>query len=217
MAVRDMVARHSDYIKTKDFIPTPGYATRVLYEEVAPEIKLDADQRSVLDPACGNGHMLSVFEEYGYKEIVGSDIIDSPDRKTTNRFVIEDFTHPSNQTKYDDIITNPPYKPLQGFINMGLHRANQYFALLVRVQALETQGRFPIFRDTPPTRIAFFSDRIPFKSGVTIRKASKMFFHVWLFWDIQRMKSVRYKPDAPVWITPTAQEKYERMEDYDAN
>lgn len=215
MGARDMVARNSQYAQTKDYIPTPGYATRVLYEEVAPEMLKGITERTVLDPACGAGHMCEVFHEYNYKSVVGSDLIDYPDKRYKMNFVKEDFMDPNNTKKYDDIVTNPPYALLGDFTTQGLDRAENYFAMLLRVQALESQSRFKIFSRKPPTRIGFFSDRIPFKSGYTTRKAPKMFFHIWLFWDIKRSNANPRDIDPPTWIKPNAQELYEKLEDYD--
>ena len=215
MVARDMVARHSKYSETNDYIPTPGYATRVLYEEVAPEMKVDTQERTVLDPACGAGHMCQTFEEYKYKSVTGADIVEYPKKRGSFKFVQQDFTDHNNDERFDDIITNPPYALLSDFIEQGLDRADRYFAMLVRVQALESQGRYKIFNRRPPTRIGFFSDRIPFKSGFTTRRTPKLFFHVWLFWDIKRMKKDPKDVDVPMWVHPNAQTLYEKMEDYD--
>lgn len=203
MTVRDMVSRKApnDF---DDFIPTPGYATRVLYEIVAPELKRDAPNLTILDPAAGQGHMLKVFREYGHKAIRGSDITEHPG------VVQEDFLKASSVYTPDVIVTNPPYKHLNHFIDKSLDMARYGVGMLVRVQALEGQGRYQnIFKNRPPTQIALFSDRIPFKAGKVVRKAPKMFFHVWLWWG-----SFHDKPRPPIWIPPNAQQMFEKDEDY---
>lgn len=213
MSIRDMVARHSDFGETKDFIPTPPFATRVLFEHVAPDMKKGTSERVFLDPAAGHGHMMGVAREYGYEQVHGWDITAHPD----SGVIEHDFTQDAAPFYgADDIVTNPPYAELEGFIQNGLDMASKNFALLVRVQALETQGRYDrVYSRTPPTQIAFFSDRIPFKTGKVVRKAPKMFFHCWLYWDVAAMKSGSHAPRPPMWIPPNAQIKLQKDSDYE--
>jgi len=214
MAVRDHIARHSSYDDTKDFIPTPPYATRVLFEKVAPLMKAQAQDMLIWDPACGAGHMCDVFEEYGARSI-GSDVMDHGYKKVK----IQDFTVRDASDAYsqaDAIVTNPPYAYLNEFIIEGLDRSTKHFAILVRIQAVEGQNRFKnVFSRVPPMKVAVFSDRIPFKSGVVVRKASKMFTHCWLYWDVDWLRRVGGNYDSNmVWIEPDVQSKFERDSDY---
>lgn len=214
MAIRDHVARHSNYDETKDFIPTPPYATRVLFEDVAPVMKQQASSMVIWDPACGAGHMCRVFKEYGAKAL-GSDIIDHG----YDKVVIQDFANPNPKNKIqvaDAIVTNPPYARLNEFIIEGLDKSTRHFALLTRIQAVEGQNRYKnIFSRVPPMKIAVFSDRIPFKTGEVVRKASKMFTHVWLYWDVEWLRFDNGPYNSVMqWIEPGVQTKYEKDSDY---
>lgn len=84
--------------------------------------------------------------------------------------------------------------------------------MLCRIQVLESQGRYHLFTQHPPTTVAVFSDRIPFKTGEVVKKAPKMFTHCWLWWD----KGDLTKPGETklIWIRPDAQKVYERNADY---
>lgn len=214
MTIRDMVARHSDFDETKDFIPTPPFATRALYEVVAPELKELAPHTSFWDPAAGHGHMMGVAREYGHPMVVGSDITPWPQADVTEG----DFT--SDAKSYfgiDVIASNPPYKHLEVFLQEALANAQVAVAMLVRIQALEGAARYRnIFSVVPPTQIAIFSDRIPFKSGVVVKKAPKMFLHTWLYWDIREVRAgnaiAAQRP--PLWIPPTIQRDLEKESDY---
>lgn len=207
MSARDMVARHSNYEETRDFIPTPPFATRALYEHAAPELKDGAHGLTAWDPAAGHGHMTRVFKEYGHREVFASDLEGSP-AHGVHQF---DFLDPEVNAKHDVIITNPPYKHADLFVQKALRQARYGVGMLVRVQALEGQRRYArLYRDNPPTQIAFFADRIPFKQGIVVRKASKMFFHVWLWWNLQDPT-----PRAPLWIPPDVQRRLEKDEDYE--
>lgn len=210
MSARDMVARHTDYTETKDFIPTPPYATRVLLEEVIPEFRNKPANKelSVWEPACGTGHMSRVFQEYYFGEVLSTDIIDYgwPDTKIGDFRELAEHGH----TAYL-VATNPPYALMKEFVKYGLEAADRYLALLTRIQFLEGQKRHnEIFSIKPPSKVAVFSDRIPFKQGEVVQKASKMFTHCWVVWDLQD-ESGECRLE---WIHPNAQAKHEQMRDY---
>lgn len=222
MTVRDMVARHSDFDETEDFIPTPPWATRVLYEYVAPDLKHHAPTLSAYDPACGEGHMVQVFREYGHPELFGSDF--SPKQLTKARERLgpsprlwhEDYVAGNMLPEVHDVkITNPPYKYLNEFVGKMLDTANFGVGVLCRIQALEGEKRLKkIFTPRPPTQIAFFSNRIPFKTGVVVQKAPKMFFHVWLWWQRSATPGKWLAPRPPMWVPYDAQTQLEKDSDY---
>lgn len=208
MSIRDMVARHSNYDDTKDYIPTPPWATRVLFEEVAPHALKDAEGSWIYDPAAGGGHMMSVFCEYGHSA-TGSDV-EPRDKSITKR---DFWTEPASEfeVKPDYIVSNPPYRNIEVFIRQALAEARYGVAMLCRIQVLESQTRHHLFKQHPPTTVAVFSDRIPFKTGEVVRKAPKMFTHCWLWWD----KTFSTPPKTElVWIRPDAQKVYEQDADY---
>ena len=208
MAIRDQVARHSDYNVTRDYIPTPPFATRALYEYVAPELWANSKEWVAYDPAAGQGHMTRVFKEYGHPKVIATDI-----EPTEGGILKRDFldTTDYRPDTADVIITNPPYKYFNEFVDRSLSEARVGVAMLCRVQSLEGQRRYAsLYSNRPPTQIAFFSDRIPFKVGKVVRRAPKMFFHVWVWWNKTDMT-----PRPPIWIPPNAQAKLEKDSDYE--
>lgn len=221
MTVRDMVARHSDFDETEDFIPTPPWATRVLYEYVAPDLKVMAPQLTAYDPACGEGHMLQVFCEYGHHSVVGSDFsekqLDTAKKRLGGGGLwLGDYTTGARREKEGVVISNPPYKHLNAFIDRALETATFGVGMLCRIQALESEKRYnSVYKSRPPTQIAFFSNRIPFKTGVVAKKAPKMFFHVWLWWQKSQAFSGRFEaPRPPLWVPYDAQTQLEKDSDY---
>ena len=227
MTIRDMVARHSDFDETDDFVPTPPWATRVLYEYVAPSLKLNAPHTTFYDPACGHGHMMQVAKEYGHPTVFGSDFSKAQLEKSQERLLgpdyrlwKEDYINGDMLPEtYDVVATNPPYRHLNEFINKALDTAQYGVGMLCRVQVLEGEKRWKnIFTKRPPTQIAFFSNRIPFKTGVVVKKAPKMFFHVWLWWELGMGPHGSHgkwaSPRPPMWIPYNAQARLEKDEDY---
>lgn len=226
MTIRDMVARHSDFDETGDFVPTPPWATRALYEYVAPSLKLNASFGDFYDPACGHGHMMQVAKEYGHPTVMGSDFSApqllkarerlGPDYKLWHEDYIDGGMLPET---HHTIVSNPPYKHLNEFIDKMLDTAMYGVGILCRVQALEGEKRWKnIYTKRPPTQIAFFSNRIPFKTGAVVQKAPKMFFHVWLWWEEYFGPAASQRkwasPRPPMWIPYDAQTRLEKDEDY---
>ncbi len=223
MTIRDMVTRHSDFNETDDFIPTPPWATRVLYEFVTPSLKQAAKNTTAYDPACGQGHMMQVFAEYGHKGVFGSDFEANqlvkarerlgPDPKLWHEDYINGGMLPE---MYDVIVTNPPYKYLNEFVDKALDTSSFGVGILCRIQALEGEKRLKkVFGRRPPTQIAFFSNRIPFKTGAVVQKAPKMFFHIWMWWEKSDIIPGKWcSPRPPLWVPYDAQTRLEKDEDY---
>lgn len=214
MTIRDMVARNSNYDETLDFIPTPPWATRAFYEVVAPEIKRVAHGLTAWDPAAGQGHMCKVMEEY-HTDVFGSDAMAYRNKVCDCSITINDFTKAGDPMSADIILTNPPYKRLNEFIDLGMQKAIGGLGLLTRIQALEGMKRhMRFFKHCPPTKIAFFVNRIPFKSGVVVRDAPKMYFHVWIWWNMSKIRTATDTKYPPIWIPWDAQQLYEKDSDY---
>lgn len=215
MTVRDTVARRSDFEESKDFIPTTPYATRALYHYVSPALRHSAAGTIAWDPAAGKGHMGMVMEEYHGGGVLLSDAYNHGGNRA-RAFIHTpfDFTKREKPTKQNigAIISNPPYKYLNAFIDNGLALTDRFLCLLVRIQALTGQTRYKKFYSiVPPSTIGIFSDRIPMKQNYTVRKTSKMFDHMWMVWDKESMPG----KTETVWIPPNVQSQLEKMGDYD--
>lgn len=209
MSIRDHIARRSDYNETKDYFPTPPYATRALFRYLLPafEERKVAEAYTIWDPACGGGHMSEVFKEYGFSQRISTDIEDygygGLDEKVS-------FQQAVKKHRADLIITNPPYGAMAAFVDHGLNASGIGLALLTRIQFLEGQVRHrDIFSVRPPTMVGVFADRIPFKMNKVVPKAPKMFTHCWVVW----LHGAEPRPLQ--WIPPEAQSLLEKEGDYD--
>jgi hypothetical protein len=56
-----------------DYFPTPPWATRALFRHVLPAICVE-EIGSAWEPACGEGHMAAVIEEFTQNPVIASDI-----------------------------------------------------------------------------------------------------------------------------------------------
>lgn len=193
-----------------DYFPTPPWATRALIERVfrhgfngagLPFIEM----RSVWEPACGEGHIAEVLEEY-FDDVSATDIYDYGYGLTS------DFLDDANGAfadKIDWIITNPPFSnKSEAFVLRALERAAVGVAMFVRLQWLETNGRYErIFRDHPPTLISFFAERVNLCKGRWEPEGTTATAYIWLVW----IKGEA--PRAPFWIAPDCREALTRADD----
>jgi hypothetical protein len=109
----------------------------------------------------------------------------------------------------DWIVTNPPFgKKTEEFVHRAIERARVGVAMFVRMQWLETRGRYErIFSVKPPTMIAFFSERVPLCKGEWKPEGDTATAYVWLVWLKGR------EPQAPFWIPPDCRTDLEHPAD----
>lgn len=110
---------------------------------------------TVWECACGEGHLSKELENQGYK-VISSDLIDRGFGTPNIDFLAcsKDFN--------GDIITNPPYKFAQEFIEKGLSLISNghKVAMFLKVQFLEGKKRKELFEKYPPKTIYVSSSRI---------------------------------------------------------
>jgi Protein of unknown function (DUF3102) len=193
-----------------DFFPTPPWATRALIEVVLPQIgaRADCSRQTAWDPASGEGHMTSVLRDY-FRSVVSTDIRCYGDEQDgVFDFLEFDFSaDPSN----DWIITNPPFKKkTERFVLRAIDLAAFGVAMFVRLQWLETEGRYEtIFKPHPPTLIAFFAERVNLCKGRWEPDGSTATAYIWLIWIHGKA------PRPPFWIPPGQRERFTLAHDAD--
>lgn len=186
-----------------DYFPTPPWATRALLECVFPLINVEQiGAYSAWEPACGEGHIAEVLGEY-FGKVIATDIHDY------GYGDMADFLDPATDADADWIITNPPFgDKAEPFVLKALDRARYGVAMFVRLQWLETIGRYEaIYRDRPPTAIAFFAERVPLCKGRWNPDGDTATAYIWLVWD----KFEQRQP--PFWIPPGQRERLTRPDD----
>ena len=201
---RAIIASRQEPKDSLDYFPTPPWATRVLIERIFPRLGRPA-MRIAWEPACGEGHMAEVLAEY-FSDVQATDIFDYGYGDVPIDFLTEDAG-----VAPDWIITNPPFgEKSEQFVLRALDLANVGVAMFVRLQWLETNGRYErIFRDRPPTLIAFFAERVNLCKGRWEPDGSTATAYIWLIW----VKGMA--PRAPFWIPPGQREALTRPDDAD--
>lgn len=149
-----------------DLYRTPTWATEALFER-------EVFKGNVLEPACGLKDMSKVIGRYN--KCVSKDIMYG-----------DNFLHEND--KYDNVITNPPYKYAKEFVLKAKEVANERIALLCKLVFLESISRYKMFKDKsfPLEKVYIFCSRVNFLSEKDPRgeKSSTMAM-AWFVWNRQ--------------------------------
>jgi hypothetical protein len=185
-----------------DNFPTPPWATRALLEHIIADAG-PFRKMSCLEPACGAGHMARPLKEY-FGKVKASDI------HAYGHGAVADFlAAPLEAASVDWVITNPPFRLAEDFIQRSLIAARHGVAILARTVFLESIGRYrEIFEQTPPSKFAQFTERVPMVKGRLDAKASTATGYAWFVWE----KNARALPRL-MWVPP-CRKKLERPGDY---
>lgn len=146
----------------KDDYPTDPRWTRALLRNV----KL---RGTIWEPAAGDGAIVKVLEAEGYS-VVATDISRGEDFLTSGR-------------EADTIITNPPYRLLDRFIEHGLLMADETLCLLIGWHFLPggTKRADEVWIRRPPNLVIAVPERMRHGGG-----QSSQYNHAWVVWDLQR-------------------------------
>jgi predicted RNA methylase len=153
----------------EDFYSTPEKATIEL-------LKREIFEGNILEPACGTGAISKVLEKQISNTIISKELIDRGYGE-----VGVDFLQ-STET-YDNVITNPPFKISQDFVEKALEVSKNKVAMLMRLQFLEGKKRKQLFDKNPPSRVYVFSYRLPYMRGDSIQPETSAMCLCWFVWD----------------------------------
>ena len=165
-------SNHSiDTREENDFYSTEPRAVEEL-------LKYEKFNKYILEPACGQGHISKVLKDNGY-------IVKSQD--LINRGYGEygiDFLKTNMKWK-GDIITNPPYKYAKQFVEKALEIVEEKskIAMLLKIQFLESQSRYKLFKKNNPKYIYVFSKRVNcWKNGIELNTNGAICYS-WYIWE----------------------------------
>lgn len=165
--------------EVNDFYATDPHALEIFLDKLEQDnIKL---HRNIWECACGQGHLSEVLKRKGY-HVVSSDIFD---RGYENTYIIN-FLDNINKNIKIDILTNPPYKYAQEFVEKSLEiQANGYYTIMfLKIQFLEGQARKKLFQKYPPKYVYVNSARqICYINGDMSKKMSSASCYCWFIWE----------------------------------
>ena len=127
-----------------DFYATPEESTEKL-------LRVVTFRGRIYEPCCGQGHISEVLVKHGY-EVFSSDLVDRGYGTPRVDFLME-------TQKYDNIVTNPPFKNALEFAERALELSRYKVALLLKLSFLEGVARRNFFKRYPPEKVWVFSQR----------------------------------------------------------
>lgn len=198
-----VMAQRTEARDSLDDFPTPPWATRALMEHILDD-KDSLTDMVCLEPACGVGHMAKVLLEY-FGEVRCSDVHPYGYGEVRDYLAV-----PYETNSCDWVITNPPFRLAEAFVLRSMAVARKGVAILARTVFIESVGRYQkIFLETPPTKFAQFTERVPMVKGRLDKKASTATGYGWLVWE-------KSNPSIPrlMWVPP-CRKALERDGDYD--
>lgn len=155
----------------EDYYATDPIAAKLLLE-VEPTLS------NIWEPACGEGHLAKVFDESG-KLSKATDLINR------GYGTVEDFLLNKELYYNGDIVTNPPYKYAQEFVEHSLSKVDEgrKVCMFLKVLFLETQKRKSLFIKYPPKTIYISSSRINCaQNGDFVTYNSSAIAYAWYVW-----------------------------------
>lgn len=150
------------------------YATQPIAAEWL--IKLENLDDNIWECACGQGHLGKVFEEHGYN-VLATDLIDRGYGQGGVDFLKSDGLF------IGDIVTNPPYKYAQEFIEHALTLIPDGYkvCMFLKVQFLEGKARRELYENCPPRTVYISSSRI--QCGRNGEFKGSMVAYAWYVWE----------------------------------
>lgn len=142
-------------------------------------LKLETFNGPILEPSCGEGHISEALIRGGY-QVVSRDLINRGYGE------IADFLSIDNTEWNGDIITNPPYKYAQEFVEKALQIIpdGHKVAMFLKVQYLEGKRRRKMFDTMPPKRIWVSSSRLKCAiNGDFDNMTSSAAAYAWFVWE----------------------------------
>lgn len=162
-----LVGRKVEDMRQKDdFYPTPEYVTDIL-------LKNYHFDGPIWECACGDGRMSEVLKKHGY-HVVSTDLIDRGYYDRTPKAI--DFL--LENTKAENIVTNPPFNLAYEFIVQGLRLADKCLALLLPIRYLTGKTRVSLYKDNPPSKIIVIPNKVDF-----VGNGNPVMEFAWFVWD----------------------------------
>jgi hypothetical protein len=134
------------------FYTAKSYASRgndeyyTPHEAIIALKEVEAFKGTIVDPCCGDNRIVDMFHNS-----FGFDIKDG-----NNFLTMEGF-------QCGNVVTNPPYRFAQHFVEKALACAEFKVAMLLRLAFLEGQKRKKFFEKHPPKTVYVFSRRLNMK------------------------------------------------------
>lgn len=158
-----------------DYYATVPNSLKLFLNRIKGDFKL---HNAIWECACGGGHLSKELIKNGYL-VYSTDLIDR------GYGFVKDFLTAEN-IKGFDILTNPPYKYAQEFVEhaMGILDDGYYCVMYLKLQFLEGQKRKELFEKYPPKYVYVNSTRqfCYIDGNMSVKKSSAVCY-CWFVWQ----------------------------------
>lgn len=169
--------RHSLADRKDDLYETPPEATLAL-------LRAERLPHFLWEPACGRGAIVNVLREAGHA-VIATDLVDYGLPVTSPGYYGRDFLLEKRiPDGCEAIVTNPPFKIAQQFIEHALDLCPRVIMLL-RLAFLESVRRTDLLENRGLARVHIFRNRLPMmhRDGWDGPKASSATPFAWFVWN----------------------------------
>ena len=135
--------------------------------------------KRIWECACGQGHLSKILIDKGYI-VKSTDLIDRGYGEGGIDFLKQ------REGWHGDILTNPPYKYAEDFVEKALKLLEQgnHCVMFLKVQFLEGQSRRELFEHCPPKYVYVHSKRANCaKNGNFEKYGSNAICYCWYIWE----------------------------------
>ena len=157
--------------QSEDFYATEPRAVEMLCD-------LEKFSPTILEPSVGHGHIAEVLKARGYR-VIARDLYDRGYGESGH-----DFRKCTERDMDYDIITNPPYKYAQEFVEKSLEVVGEghKVAMFLKLTFLEGKNRRTMFEVTPPRVVYVSTSRLTCGKNGTEWMPSCVCY-AWFVWE----------------------------------
>lgn len=162
----------------EDFYATDPKALKLFLDKIAQD-GFELNGR-IWECACGQGHLSEELKRNGY-DVKSTDLID---RDYGDGVV--DFLQCSTREWHTSILTNPPFKLAEQFVEKGIDliQDGYHLCLFLKIQFLEGQKRKLLFEKYPPKYVYVYSSRqLCCKDGEFEKYSATTQCYAWYIWE----------------------------------
>lgn len=169
--------QHTYEERGQDCYETPPEAVEAL-------LKVEKIPEWVWEPACGPGSIVRVLRA-AKRLVLDSDLHDYGQHYTTDFLAPEICTPYHGCVEFECIITNPPYRLAQQFVEKALELKVPLVIMLLRLAFLESVRRTDILENSGLARIHVFRNRLPMmhRKDWNGSRASSAIPFAWFVWE----------------------------------
>ena len=159
--------------RKNDLYQTPPEAVHAL-------VKAENLPKHIWEPACGPGSIVKTLRQHGHI-VWGSDLVDYGQ---TGMVGVDFLMETKAPEGFECIVTNPPFKLAEQFVEKALELCPQVIMLL-RLAFLTSEKRNNILENSGLARVHVFRKRLPMmhRDGWEGAKASSSMDFAWFVWD----------------------------------